>query len=104
MAYFTTILQRQVDQVWRRKIEEADAQMRLHARGKELRDYLNDRTTLCTVGYVIRRHLQRHSIELLDRVAGLCGESYADLTNSLNVPWPEVFNQTLARELHLISK
>lgn len=104
MAYFTTILQRQVDQVWRRKIEEADAQMRLHARGKELRDYLNDPTTLCTVGYVIRRHLQKHYIGLLDRVAGLCGESYADLTNSLNVPWPEVFNQTLARELHLISK
>ncbi len=104
MAYFTTILQRQVDQVWRRKIEESDARMRLYARGKELRDYLNDPTTLCTVSYVIRRYLQKHYRGLLDQVASLCGESYADLTNSLNVPWPEAFNQALARELHLISK
>ena len=104
MAYFTTVLQRQVDQVWRRKIEDADARMQLYARGKEVRDYLNDPTTLCTTGYVIRRHLQKHYTDLLDQVARLCGESYADLTGSLNVPWPENFNQALARELHLISK
>lgn len=33
MAFFTTLLQRQVNDVWRRKIQQADAKMRLYKFG-----------------------------------------------------------------------
>jgi len=103
MAYFTTVLQHQVNDVWRRKIEQADAQMRLNTSGKAIRDYLNDRSTLCTAGFVIRRHIQRTNPGLLEQIRIKTGLDYADLLNNLNVGWPEEFNSELARELHRLS-
>ena len=104
MAYFTTVLQRQVNDFWRKKIEQADAEMRIYTTGKEIRDYLNNRSTLCTVGYVIRRHLQKNFSDLLESVKAATGCDYADLFQTLNVPWPEPFNIALAKELKKLAK
>ena len=104
MAFFTTLLQRQVNDVWRRKIQQADAEMRLYKSGKEIRDYLNNKQSLSTAGFVIRRFLQTTNPLLLDSIRESTGCVAADLSNNLNVPWPEPFNQALAKELHRIAK
>lgn len=104
MAFFTTVLQRQVNDVWRRKIEQADAEMQLYKSGKEIRDYLNNHSTLSTAGFVIRRHLQNTRPELLEKIRQTTGCEYADLSNNLNISWPEAFNQELAKELKQIAK
>lgn len=85
MAYFTTLLQHQVNDVWRRKIEAADAEMRLYTSGKEILDYLNNRETLNTAGFVIRRFLQASRPELLREIQDRIGEVAADLSQNLNV-------------------
>ncbi len=104
MAFFTTVLQRQVNDVWRKKINQADAQMQLYKSGKEIRDYLNDHSTLSTAGFVIRRHLQKLHTDVLERVSYQTGLDYADLSSNLNIPWPEEFNLELAKALKQISK
>ena len=78
--------------------------MRLYKSGKEIRDYLNDRSTLSTAGFVIRRFLQNAHPDLLEKIRLQTGCDYADLSNNLNLRWPEEFNQELAKELRQISK
>lgn len=60
---------------------------------------LNDRSKLCTPGFLIRRQIQTAYPDLLQMAADETAESYPDLFKSNNLPWPEALLKNLGLKL-----
>lgn len=60
-------------------------------------EFLNRRENLCTAGFILRRQLQMKFPKLVEKAAGL--ETYADLTKTGNVAWPDKMIKALAKIL-----
>ena len=58
-------------------------------------EFLNRRENLCTPGFILRRQLQMKFPKLVEKAAGL--ETYADLTKTGNVSWPDKMTKELAK-------
>lgn len=69
---------------------------------RDLFAFLNKRETLCTPGFLLRRHIQANFPDLLreaERRSGITEGNYPNLTKSGNVPWPNPLTRSLAKVL-----
>lgn len=60
---------------------------------------LNDSRNLCTAGFLMRRQIQTHFVEILNSASDETCESYDDLTINNNVPWADSFLKNVCSRL-----
>lgn len=95
----TDIVQCEMDMSIYRKISSMNEELYDQGDVESIREFLSDVTTVSTPDFVIRRHIQTHSPELLG------GCQYQDLTQTRNVSWPkETINQLADRLFKLCSE
>ena len=91
------------------KLQDYDDWIKNHS-SQEIIDFLNDKKTLCTPGFILRRHLQmlfntpnQNDVHVCDRDEELTqlfkDNEYADLTKNGNVAWSDAFIAELAKIL-----
>ena len=85
--------------MWQSELNLAAAEFESYVQ-EEIFDFINSRENLCTAGFVLRRHLQIHFLELVNEAAQKSNvKKFANLTDSGNVAWPSEQVEALARIL-----
>lgn len=93
MPDFTTSVEQSMLSTVNKILDEESRSMT----GKELRDYLNDTTTLATPGFLLRRYLYQRSPDLIEACRGQ--HSMKELQEMLFTGWPEDVISHLADKL-----
>ena len=75
-----------VKQKWLKELSENTQWLEAETQ-KEIFDFLNERESLCTAEFILRRQIQAMFPALMEKAAALAGVDYADLSKSGNIPW-----------------
>lgn len=96
----TGLAKKQTDS-WAEELRKSGQWLK-RSKQRELFAFLNKRETLCTPGFLLRRHVQAnlpHLMREAEKRSGVRMEEVATLANAGNVPWPEELTKSLAKVL-----